>query len=281
MRARIIAVWSASTLVVTLVSTSPVPRVACLLVAANMVAVSTPRHRPLRPLVRLLIGAGMVAVVVNVLLVHTGAHVVLVLPDAIPVLGGPLTLEGAAFGGAVALGVGAALLAAAPLSLALDPAEIVDSVPEGLERMATLLAASMAAIPRIGRAIHTVREAQLMRGWRPRGPRSMVGILAPALVTAVEQSVQFAETLEVRGYGATRRRTSLGPSRWRPADVVAVAACMASVAIGMGARLAAGSALDWYAFPALTSPPLDIPLVVAALLLMVPVVACRSSVSAR
>src|ERR1019366_5795941 len=125
----------------------------------------------------------------------------LVLPAGIPVLGGPLTIEAAFFGVSTGLGIAAAVLAAAPLSLVLMPNSLVDALPSALARIGTALN----LIPGIARSAGEIRDAQRMRGWRPRRIREWPDLAVPVVLTALEGSITLAEAMEARGYGSGTR----------------------------------------------------------------------------
>jgi len=103
------------------------------------------------------------------MLSHTGTHVLLVLPPAIPVFGGPLTIESAMYGAGAGLGIAAGAMVVVPLSLVVESHQLVDALPAPLHRAGTTLAASLNLIPGIGRSVTSVREAQTMRGLAPAG----------------------------------------------------------------------------------------------------------------
>ncbi|HLH27331.1 MAG TPA: hypothetical protein VKW77_00365, partial [Acidimicrobiales bacterium] len=66
----------------------------------------------------------------------------------------------------------AALLAVAPISLLLEPFEVVEALPGVLAGTGSAIAAALNLIPGVAASFAAVAEAQRLRGWRPRGPRS-------------------------------------------------------------------------------------------------------------
>ena len=265
-----LAAWSAACLVAALASTSPVYRALVLAGAALMVAARPRPEASRRPLLVGVVAAGAVAILLNLLLSHSGATVLMQLPGGLPLVGGPLTLEAAAFGAATGLALAAAILAVAPLSLLLQPDELLDAVPRHLERTGAALATTLSLGPGLVRGFTAVREAQTMRGWRPRGPRSWVEIVVPVCLTAMEESIQVAEAMEARAFGAGPR-TPPEPLHWRPGDLLCAAVAALAAAAFLAAR-AAGLPEDWAAYPTLAVPPADPLLVAAASLLAVPAV---------
>ena len=272
MNARAIAAWSASTLGCVLLTNNPVYRGIILLCAVNFVVVVAPRR--FRPIGTGLMLAALFAIALNSLLAHIGVHVYAELPAWLPLVGGPLTIESAVYGLDIATGLVAAVLAAASLSLAADPTELIDALPSWLERTGAALAASLNFVPAIGRTFIAVSDAQRMRGWRPRRIVGWGEVLVPVMLTAIEDSVQLAEAMEARGYGATRRShyPSAGWS-WRDTAVVAGSALALA---GMTFARASGLVGDWYPYPSLTLPPVDALAVLACLPLVLPALLWQS-----
>ena len=157
---------------------------------------------------RLLAGVSLIAafaVFLNFVSAHLGTTVLFALPDAIPGVGGPYTLEALASGVSGGLTIAAAILAAAPFSLLLKSYEVMDALPPALSRTGTAIAASLNLVPAVATSFAEVTEAQRLRGWRPRGPRSWSEVVVPVVLTSVEGSIQLAESMESRGYGSGAR----------------------------------------------------------------------------
>jgi len=268
-----VSAWSASGLLIVILSNNPAYRVLVLLAALNFVVAYRRQRTTLRPLL-LFVGVGtLISIAVSLLLSHTGAHVLLIVPAAIPVLGGPMTLESALYGVSAGLGISAGAMVVAPLSLVLEPNDLVDTLPAPLHRTGTTLAASLNLIPGISRSLTSVREAQTMRGWRPRGLRSFSQILVPVTLTALENSIQLAETMEARGYGSGPR-TRMSRPRLHGVDVLTLACASIAVLAFIAGRFS-GAVVDWYPYPTPTWPAVDAVMVAACLLLALPAIARR------
>jgi energy-coupling factor transport system permease protein len=239
-----------------------------LLVAATALVVVAGTARRGAPIGRLVVALAALIVVsglFNVVLAHLGTHVVGAIPDWVPGVGGPLTLEAFAGGAAAGLGLAAAVLAVAPLTLSEDPQELVDALPAALNRTGSALAASFNLVPGIARSFTAVREAQMLRGWRPRGPRTWGEIVVPVVLTAIEDSIQLAESMEARGFGAGPR-TAYSARRWSKHDVLVACGAAVALAVFVVARVA-GAAVDWDPYPSLQLPDVN-PLVAAASVLL-------------
>ncbi len=265
---RVWLVWSLAAVTAALASDNPVYRGLVALAALNVLLTWLPPGRNLRPLAVAVVLAAAFAGLVNVIASHTGADVVLRLPADWPLVGGPLTVESLAFGGALGLGLVAALLAVAPLSLILEPHDVVDAMPAPLERTGIAVATSLNLVSGFGRTFTAVRDAQRMRGWRPRGIRSWNEVLVPVILTAIEDSVLLAEAMEARGFGAGRRTSYAREAicRW---DWIVVAGALGAAGLLIAARLA-GTPVDWQPYPTLALPPINPVLVAGCLALTLP-----------
>ena len=261
-------IWSLAAVTVAVSTDNPVYRGLVALAALNVLLTWLPPGRRMKPLAVALVIAAALAALINVLASHTGADVLARLPPDWPLVGGALTLESLAFGSDVGLGLVAALLAVAPLSMVLEPHDVVDAMPGPLERTGIAVATSLNLVSGFGRTFTAVSDAQRMRGWRPRGIRSWSEVLVPVVLTAIEDSVLLAEAMEARGFGAARR-TSYAATRWSRVDSAVVAAALGSAALFIGFRLA-GVAIDWYPYPILYLPPINPALVAGCLALALP-----------
>lgn len=268
MNARAVAGWSGACLVIALTTSNPAYK-AAVLAAALAVLAATAGLRRMR---RLLIGVVFVTasdVLLNFASAHLGRTVLFALPDPWPAVGGVYTLEGLAFGASAALTIAAALVAASALSLLLEPHDVMDALPRALAGTGTVIAASLNLVPAITRSFTDVSEAQRMRGWRPRGPRSWAEVLVPVVLTSAEGSIQLAESMEARGFGSGARTAfqsrGIGRSDW----LVIVASAFAMAAF-LAAR-AVGWAAEWYPYPSLHAPVIDAWSLAACLLLFSPV----------
>jgi len=260
--------WSLAAVAIALAGTNPIYRGIVALAALNVLAAWLPRGRSLRPLAWALAFAAGFAIAINLLASHTGEHVLVRFPDGLPLVGGPITVESLAYGATLGLGLVAAVLAVAPLSMVLESHDIVDALPGALERTGIAVAASMNLVSGFGRTFSAVRDAQRMRGWRPGGIRSWNEVLVPVALTAIEDSVLLAEAMEARAFGAGRRSSFASGSLGRRDWLVAGSALLA-VGVFVGGRFL-GLGADWYPYPSLVMPAVDLPLVAGCLLLALP-----------
>jgi energy-coupling factor transport system permease protein len=271
--ARAVAAWSVSCIFIVLSTSNPAYK-AAVLAAALLALAAGAGLRRLRGLLAGVVLISAFAVLLNFVSAHLGTTVLFALPEQIPALGGPYTLEALAFGAAGGLTIGAAILAAAPFSLLLASHEVMDALPAALSRTGAAIAASLNLVPSVAASFVQVTEAQRLRGWRPRGPRSWSEIVVPVVLTSVEGSIQLAESMEARGFGSGPR-TAVTPARLRRSDWLLIAASAAALAI-FALSQAVGWAASWYAYPTLTAPSVDWRPLVACLLLLAPVLVWRS-----
>ena len=273
MNARAVAAWSAACLFIVLFRTNPAYKALVLAAAIASLAAGAGLNR----MRGLLIGVVLIAafaILLNFISAHLGVTVLFELPASIPAVGGPYTLEALAAGLSGGLTVGAAIVAAAPFSLMLASHDVMDALPSALSRTGAAIAASLNLVPSVSASFVQVSEAQRLRGWRPRGPRSWAEVIVPVVLTSVESSIQLAESMEARGFGSGPR-TALKSSPLRSSEWLLVSASAVAVITFVAAR-AAGWSADWYPYPALAAPSFDFASTAACLLLFAPVLAWRS-----
>jgi energy-coupling factor transport system permease protein len=269
---RAVAAWSIACLFVALFTTNPTYKL--LVLAAEFTSLTA--SIGIARMRRLIVGVTFVATfaaLLNAVSAHLGRTILFALPDAWPAIGGPYTLEALAFGLTGGITIAAAIFAAAPFSLLLQPHEVLDALPAVLARTGTAIAASMNLVPSVSTSFSEVSEAQRLRGWRPRGPRSWADVVVPVVLTSAESSIQLAESMEARGFGASGR-TAFERKRLAAPDWFLIITSAAAVVMFIVAR-AVGWVSDWFAYPTLSPPPVDIAGVLACLLLFTPVVTWR------
>src|SRR6202171_4088077 len=244
MNARSVAAWSGACLFIVLFTTNPAYKVLVLAAAIATLAAGArlPRMRGLFKAIALI---GAFATALNFVSAHLGRTILFTLPPQIPALGGPYTLEAVGAGLSGGTPVAAAIVAAAPFSLMLASYDVMDALPRALSRTGAAIAASLNLVPSVASSFVQVSEAQRLRGWKPRGPRSWSEIVVPVVLTSVEGSIQLAESMEARGFGSGPR-SAVKASRLERSDwylVGASALALATFAISQ----AAGWAAPWYA----------------------------------
>jgi len=260
-----VGAWTLAGLAVTLSTSDPVTHVVVLAGAWWLLARRRTGDRRLAPLA---IGLGVMfttTVLINGLLSHTGATVLVTLPGWVPLAGGVVTAEAFAEGAAIGLALVAAISVAAALSVVLEPADLVDALPRPLSRTGAALGSALNLVPATAASFVAVRDAQRLRGWRPRGPRALVDVAVPVVLGAIDRSVQLAESMEARGFGSGKR-TRAGTGA-RSSRAVAVAVCALSALCVLALSRLHRESGDWYPYP-LPSVPVASPLVLAPAVLL-------------
>jgi energy-coupling factor transport system permease protein len=264
MNPRAVMTWSAALLFAVIIDANPITRTLLLLAGLNVVAAIWPPDTSLlRPLRMIFLGA-VIATLISALLDHSGTHLLIRIPPAIPVLGGPLTLEGLTFGAATGVGLAAGLVSILPLAYVLDAADLVDVMPRGLERVGSVLVLSMGLLPRLRRSAVAIVEAQQMRGYKPRKLRDAPDVVVPVVLAAVEDAMLVSSAMEARAFGSGPR-TKWAVERWNAASVLVVACATLAVAVAVMSRLA-GWDTDWFPFPTLSAPSVEVAGIVIAVL---------------
>jgi len=154
---------------------------------------------------RMLIRIGLIALVFgavfNMLAVRVGDTVLVRLPDSIPIIGGPLYLEALVYGLLNALRVISILCVFALFSNVVRYADILRLAPPAFFDLGLIVSIGFTLVPFTRRAYRDIREAQTLRGHRPRGLRDMLPLVSPLVVSGMERSLMLAESMEARGYG--------------------------------------------------------------------------------
>jgi energy-coupling factor transport system permease protein len=268
-----VAAWSGACLFIALFTTNPAYKVLVLAAAFAGLAAGA----GVRRMNRLLKGVSLIAgidIALNFVSAHLGRTTLFALPDNIPAIGGNYTLEALIFGATNGITIAAAILAAAAFSLLLSPHDVMEALPKALSRTGTAIAASMNLVPSVSSSFTQVSEAQRMRGWRPRGPRSWAEVVVPVVLTSVEGSIQLAESMEARGFGSGPR-TSMDARKLTQNDWLLITTSAIAVATIMLSHIA-GWAAGWYPYPSISMPSVDIRPLIACSLLFTPAVLWRS-----
>ncbi len=202
--------WIAASLTVAMLSTNPLYLVIVLLCAALVRAGFGTGDSPL-PVWRFGVMVVAFSTFYNALLTHFGSTVLVTLPRALPLVGGPVTLEAAAFGATRGLALWTLFAVSTLLNDVVSPYELVRLTPRFLRQAGLVVSIMLAFVPQTVQSFHQVREAQAIRGHRLRGVRDLTALLVPLMTDSLEKAVQLAEAMEARGYGKTQISNTKSP----------------------------------------------------------------------
>jgi energy-coupling factor transport system permease protein len=181
---------------------------AWLLWALTVLVTASSTRNPLYVVLLLLIAAVAVpmAALFNGLTAHLGDTVLFRLPDGLPLLGGPVTLEALVFGAMNGLTLTAIFGGFTVFNRVTPVRDLVRLTPRAFHEAGVVLSIALTFIPQTTRSLARIREAQAVRGHRVRGLRDWLPIFVPLLVSGLERSMGLAEAMVARGYGAVSDR---------------------------------------------------------------------------
>jgi energy-coupling factor transport system permease protein len=131
-----------------------------------------------------------------------GEHVLFTLPPALPLIGGPVTLEALVFGVLNGLVLAGLFAAFSVLNRVLPVRSLLRLVPRAYYPVAVVMSIAVTFVPSALQQVQQVREAQAVRGHRMAGVRSWLPLLVPLLEGSLERSMQLAEAMMARGFAA-------------------------------------------------------------------------------
>jgi energy-coupling factor transport system permease protein len=206
--ARVWLAWALTTLVVTSATRNPLYVVLLLLVAMVVGRACAPnrgREAVTSPL-RFAVVAVPLAALFNGLTAHLGDTVLFRLPDWLPLVGGPVTLEAFVFGATNGLTLTTIFAGFGVFNRVTPVRDLIQLTPRAFHEVGVVLSIALTFIPQTTRSLARIREAQAVRGHRIRGLRDWLPIIVPLLVSGLERSMGLAEAMVARGYGAVSDR---------------------------------------------------------------------------
>lgn len=225
-------IWGAAASLPALLGRNPFP-LALVLIVATVVRLAWMGPAPSVvnwAVVARLIGLfTAIGVLFNVLTVRSGDRVIARIPNAVPLVGGAITLNALIYGLLSALAAITLVLVGATMAAGIDWTALVRMLPPGLTTLAVAGSVAFTFLPQTARAFVEIREAQAARGHRVRGVRDLLPLVTPLLNGGLERALTLAESLEARGFGAPRN------AHRQPSGLARTAA-----ALGLAAGVAAG-----------------------------------------
>lgn len=125
-------------------------------------------------------------------------------------LGGPFTLEMLAMGVTGGIRLLALLALFGAFNAVADHYGLLRRLPSFLGGIGLVLTIGLAFVPQTLNQLIAIREAQRVRGHRFRTWRDALPLLVPLVSGGLERSLQLAEAMDSRGYGARRTRANPG-----------------------------------------------------------------------
>ena len=202
--ARSWTVWLLSTAVLTLITRNPLYLIIVLLAARIVQNSCGEEERTIKiSFWRLSAVILLFSVLFNLLLVHVGQTVLLRLPQNLWLVGGSLTLEAPIYGAVNALILITLLAVFMAYNSVVSTSDLIALAPRALANVGIVVLIAVSYVPETLNHLQRVREAQALRGHKVRGMRDWQPIIIPLLVGGLERSMNLAETMVARGYGAT------------------------------------------------------------------------------
>lgn len=154
------------------------------------------------PLLRLALLILTLSALLNAATAHVGRTVLVHLPAAIPLLGGPITLEALVYGALNGLLLVGFLAAFQVLYQAVPVQALIQLLPRAFYPVAVVASIAVSFVPSTLVQFEQIREAQSMRGHQVRGLRDWLPLFLPLLVGGLERALQLAEAMTARGFGS-------------------------------------------------------------------------------
>lgn len=197
-------IWLSSAAILTLLMRNPLYLIILLLVARLVQNACGGEQASLKiSLWQLSAVIMLFSIFFNLLLVHVGQTVLFRLPRNLWLVGGPITLEAIVYGAISALILITLLAVFMAFNNIVPTSDLIAIIPRALTNLGVVILIAVSYVPETLNQLQRVREAQALRGHRIRGLRDWQPIIIPLLVGGLERSMNLAETMVARGYGAT------------------------------------------------------------------------------
>ena len=184
-------------------------------------------------LIRFVVYMAIVIIVINSLVMYHGTHVLLEFTFEIPTLGNPkITLEAICFGLGMSLRLLAIVSAFTVLNFTVHPDDMMLAMIKLKLPYKSVLAMSMSTrfIPTLADDLERITDVMRSRGLEMDKGRlrqklkSRGAVLIPLLANSLDRTVQVAEAMESRAFGARKERTYFKEIKTGAFDLATVAA---------------------------------------------------------
>jgi len=156
---------------------------------------------------------GGFSIVFNGLTTHFGRIVLFRLPSAWPLIGGIVTGEAFLYGFANALALVVLIGAFMTFNSVLPREDLLRLLPRALYDLGLIVSIGVAFVPALVQSWQSIREAQMLRGYRFRGWRDYLPLFVPLLAGSFENALQLAASMEGRGFGGRAAPQTAGAVR--------------------------------------------------------------------
>lgn len=149
----------------------------------------------------------------NALISHFGANVVMHLPEWLPYLGGPVTLEALVYGAINGLVLSGILISFMVVNLSLPVRSLIRLIPQAFYPLAVVTTIAITFLPNTSRQLGQIKEAQAVRGHQVRGVKDWLPLIMPLLIGGLERAMDLAETMTARGFASGKSVMKTTPGR--------------------------------------------------------------------
>ena len=212
--------WLGAALVAVMSTRNPLYLIEVLLIAGIVSAWANAGERSRevwKPTPRFALLVILAGALINALSSHFGATVLSSLPEGLPLIGGPVTLEAVVYGALAGLTLVVLLVLFAVFNQSLPIHQLVRLTPRALRGAGVTLSIALTYVPATRRSLSQIREAQAVRGHQLRTWRDWLPLWMPLLVSGLERAFQLAEAMVARGFGAASDRPA---STWLRAGLI-------------------------------------------------------------
>ncbi len=198
-------------------------------VAEQYFSSANPQSSARKLLMGTVVGLTVAVALLKGISLHLGTTVLFRLPDELPVVGGPITLEAIISSALDGLSLLTVLAVFAAFSAGADYYAILRSVLPFLHQVGLITSIAITFVPKTVERFAEIREAQALRGHRVRRLVDLLPLIIPLLAGGMERSMNLAEAMEARGFS----RSPASSRHVRPVILqIGLAASMGLILIG-------------------------------------------------
>lgn len=150
----------------------------------------------------------LISSLINAAFTHTGRTILFKFPDFWPLIGGIVTAESLVYGAINGLVIGALFLLFQVLNLALSIKQLTHLIPRAFYPIAMIVTISLTFFPSIQERIREIKEAQMIRGNPMKKISDWLPILAPLLVSSLENGLILSESMTSRGFYTSKPKNN-------------------------------------------------------------------------